>query len=69
MPCICLSLRNAIKSNKSMGTHKACMGVGNLSTLTLKSTKGMGTSEDYVAEKEYHHYDVSGYYGVVLACS
>ena len=43
--CMSLSLSSSIKINKSSGALEACMGIGNLPMLTLKTTGGMGISE------------------------
>lgn len=70
MPCMCLSLRNVVKPSKSMGAQEACIGIGNIYSLTLKSARGMGTPRGLKRREEVPSLCcVSGYYGVVLAYS
>jgi hypothetical protein len=47
-------LRSVVKPSKSMGIEEACMGTGNLSTLTLKSIKVMGMPKRLRSREGYH---------------
>ena len=42
IPYMRLYLHSVIKPSKSMGTWESCMGIGNLSVLTLENTGGLG---------------------------
>ena len=68
IPCMCLSLDNDVKPNKSMGTQTTCMGIGNLSTLTLNITRGMGIPEELCSREGIPSLCcVSGYCGEMLS--
>ena len=70
IPCICLSLRSVVKSNNILGTQEACMGIDNLSTITLKNMGGLGMHEVLRRKEGVPSLcRVSGYCGVMLAYS
>ena len=69
-PYMCWSLRSIVKPSKDMGTLEAYMGIGNLSTLTLKSTEWMGMIEGLCSREGVPSLCcVSGCCGAILACS
>lgn len=68
--CMCLSLCSDDKPSNNMGNHKTCMGISNLSMLTLNNTRGMGTPKGLCnGEGVPSLCCVSGYCGVKLAYS
>ena len=70
IPCMFSSLCNVIKPSKTMVDHVACMGIDNLSTLTLKRNGGMVMPEGLCRREGIPSLCcVSGYFGAVLACS
>ena len=69
-PCMCWCLRSIVKPSKNMGTHEACMGIGNISTLTVKRTGWMGIPKGLCSREGVPSLCfLSGCCGAILACT